>query len=103
MVGSAKQDNYNQPYYADSKWFEGLDKAVSEIFVYGGAQEVLIDSIEAFVKQLKAVHSKVEYVRQPGAYHDDFIVDKLLGYKGKGEGEKALESWVAGRIEPVSY
>lgn len=47
---------------------------------------------------LKQVHPRVEYVVQPGAAHEDFIFDTLLGYKGKAEGTVVVESWMKARL-----
>lgn len=66
--------------------------------MWGGGGEVLIDSIQAIAKKLKEAHPKTEEVVQAGAAHEDFIIDRLLGYKDKGEGTKLIESWVAARL-----
>ena len=66
--------------------------------MWGGGGEVLIDSIDAFSKKLKEAHPNTEVVVQPGAAHEDFIMDKLLGYKAKGEGTKLVESWIKARL-----
>ena len=66
--------------------------------MWGGSGEVLIDSIEAFGKKLKEAFPKTELVVQPGASHEDFIIDRLLGYKTKGEGTKVVESWIKARL-----
>lgn len=98
MAGSSKIDNYNQTIIADVDWFKGLDGKVKDILVWGGGGEVLIDSIEASTKKLQQAHPRVEYVVQPGAAHEDFIMDKLLGYKEKGEGTVVVESWMKARL-----
>ena len=98
VTGSAKIDMYNQPIIADSNWFKGLDNVVKEIMVWGGGGEVLIDSIDASTKILKAAHPRVEYVVEPGAAHDDFILEKAFGYKNKAQGTVAIESWMKARL-----
>ncbi|TKA70168.1 hypothetical protein B0A55_05822 [Friedmanniomyces simplex] len=102
-LGTAKLDYYNQPADADEQWFSGLDKRVKDIFVYAGGGEILIDSIEAFVKKLKQSHPRVQYVVQPGVAHDDIILDKVLGYKKKADGTKLIESWIAQRCQVLGY
>lgn len=97
-TGNKPLDNYNQPLNAEVDWFSGLDSKVKDIFIWGGGGEVLIDSIDAFTKKLQQAHPRVEYVVQPGASHEDFIINKLLGYKDKEEGTKVIESWVAQRL-----
>lgn len=98
FLGSSSLDNYNQPILADLTWFSGLDLKVKDVLVWGGGGEVLIDSIEAIGKKLKEAHSRAELVVQPGAAHDDFIIERLLGYKEKGEGTKLIESWIPARL-----
>ncbi|KXT10690.1 hypothetical protein AC579_5060 [Pseudocercospora musae] len=96
--GSKPSDEYNEPIRADAKWFSGLDKIVKDILVWGGDSEVLIDSIQDFTKILKAAHPKVELVVEQGATHDDFLMDKLLGYSEKAEGTQLVEDWIAERL-----
>ncbi|KAK3068185.1 hypothetical protein LTR53_014454 [Teratosphaeriaceae sp. CCFEE 6253] len=102
-LGSAKLDKYNHPIDADAEWFAGLDKSVRDILVYGGGAEILIDSIRVFTKTLQQAHPRVELVVQPGAAHDDIILDKVLGYKRKAEGTKVIESWLAQRLDKLGY
>lgn len=46
-------------------------------------------------KKLQEVHPRVKYFVEPGASHEDFIIDKMLGYKDKSESTKVIESWLA--------
>lgn len=64
FLGSAKLDNYNQPVLAKDDWFAGLDSVVSEVLVWGGGAEVLIDSIDRIVAQLKRTFPKLDYVKE---------------------------------------
>lgn len=98
FLGPAALDNYNQPILANLTWFRGLDLKIKDVLVWGGGGEVLIDSIQAIGKTLKDANPKTEVVIEPGAAHEDFIIEKMLGYKEKGEGTKLIESWVAARI-----
>lgn len=98
FLGKSSLDNYNQPILADSRWFSGLDLCVNDILVWGGGGEVLIDSIRVIAKMLKDAHPRTEYVEQANAAHEDFIMDRLLGYTTKGEGTKLVESWVTERL-----
>jgi len=98
FLGSSPQDNYNQPIFADVSWWKGLDLKVKDILVWGGGGEVLIDSIEASTKVLKEAHSRTELVVQPNAAHEDFIMDKLLGYKNKAQGTEVVENWIKARL-----
>lgn len=100
FLGSAPVDNYNQPYLAPSDWFKGLDKVVKDILVWGGGGEILIDSIESVSKKVQAAHPRTELVVEVGAAHEDFIMDRLLGYKQSvGEGGEVVERWLAQRLK----
>lgn len=54
-------DNYIEAVYAEPEWYHGLEKVVRKIFVWGGGAEVLLGSITTMAKNLRAVHSDVEY------------------------------------------
>ena len=71
---------------------------MKEILIWGGGGEVLIDSIDAISQKLKEAYPKTEYVKEAGASHEEFIVEKLWGYKEKSEGTKLVESWMKARL-----
>lgn len=98
IAGKNPLDNYNQAVIADKSWFVGLDQVVSDILVWGGGGEIIIDSIRAVTEKMKEAHPRVEYVEQPNAAHEEFILDKTLGTKGKAEGQALIESWIGQRI-----
>ena len=98
FLGSSPVDNYNQPILGDLVWFDRLDLYVKDMLIWAGSHEILVDSIEELAKTLKQAHPKTELFVQPGASHEDFIIDRLLGYKRKGEGTKLIESWMAARL-----
>lgn len=83
---------------ANPKWWDGLDHIVKDILVWAGSAEILIDSIQVISGTLKEAHPKTELVVQPGASHEDFIIDRLLNYKNKAEGTKLMESWISARF-----
>ena len=83
---------------ADVSWFAGIETKVKDVLVWGGGGEVLIDSIDVITKKLKEAYPKTEYVVEPGASHEEFIMEKILGYKDKSEGAKLVESWMKARL-----
>lgn len=83
---------------APADWFSGIDKVVKGIIVWGGEQEVLIDSIDAIVRRLKDVYPNTEYVRSQGAAHVEWLIKKMIGIKDKDESTQAIESWMAARL-----
>jgi acetyl esterase/lipase len=80
------------------EWFSDLDKTVKGIIVWGGEQEVLIDSIDAIAQRLKDSFSNTEYVRSPGGAHVGWLSHKLIGIPGKEESTQAIESWMTVRL-----
>lgn len=62
------------------------------------AEEVIIDSIKDVSRTIEEVHSRTELVVEPGAAHEDFIMDSLLGYKEEAAGTKLIEEWLASRL-----
>ena len=75
-----------------------MDTVTKDILIWGGGGEVLIDSIQVLERKLKRAHRRLEYVEQPGASHEDFILEKLLGYTEKAQGTVVVESWIAARL-----
>ena len=97
-LGNGRLDNYNQAVDAESEWFSGLDTVTKDILIWGGGGEVLLDSIQVLERKLKKAHGRTEYVEQPRAAHEDFIMEKLLGYTHKAEGTVVVENWIAARL-----
>jgi hypothetical protein len=101
FLGPAKSDAYTEAaLYGGGDWFKGLDSVVKDVLVWAGGGELLYDSIMKTVEILKEKHGRVEVVVQKGASHEDFIVERLIGYKlpQKGEGTVVLEEWVKARL-----
>lgn len=98
LSGSAPYDNYTQPILASADWFSGLDKVVKGIIIWGGGQEVLIDSIDAIARKLKEIYPNTEYVRSPAGAHVEWLIRKMIGIKGKDESTQAIESWITARL-----
>ena len=48
--------------------------------------------------KLKKAHPQTEVVIQPGAAHEDFIMDKLLGYRHKAQGTEVIERWLRAHL-----
>jgi len=54
FLGTSSKDEYNEPgERTDEQWWAGLPDAVAEIFIVGGQDEILVDSIREMEKKLK--------------------------------------------------
>ncbi|KAL1297270.1 hypothetical protein AAFC00_004829 [Neodothiora populina] len=98
FVGNAPKDAYFQPLLADDAWFSKLDTAISDLLIWGGSGEVLIDSIRRLADKLKRGFPKAELIIEPGAAHEEFIIERLLGYNHKAQGAQVIESWLSARL-----
>ena len=68
FMGSAKADEYNQPFRAASSWWENLSGKVQNMLITAGSDEVLVDDIMAFAEKIKVGSSAI--IR--------FVVSRLL-------------------------
>ncbi|KAJ8104824.1 hypothetical protein OPT61_g10546 [Boeremia exigua] len=97
-------DVYSEPMLASSEWWEGVADVVDEVLIWGGENEILIDSIEAFAKKFSIGFRRkgghVSVIITKGAMHDEMIFERMFGYKGdSGTGSKVVvEQWVKARL-----
>lgn len=98
FLGDSPKDNYNQPCIADASWFSGLESVVKDILIWGGGGEVCISAIREMVVAIKGAHKTTEYVEEPGAAHEQMIVETGVGYKTKAQGTLLIEEWIAARF-----
>ncbi|MCJ1462247.1 hypothetical protein MMC07_000847 [Pseudocyphellaria aurata] len=95
FMGEGKTDEYNQPSCAEAEWWQGLKDVVGEIFITAGADELMVDDIEAISEKIKAVHPKTSTLITPGEGHDLPIMDRAIGWKVESLQEKAAKAWLA--------
>ena len=98
-------DSYSEPLIAETTWWKGADKVVSEVLIWGGGGEIFIDGINAFAEKFVegwklggGTAAKVQVVERERACHEGMIVDVLLGYKEKGPGAKDVEDFVRSKL-----
>ncbi|KAL9091653.1 MAG: hypothetical protein Q9165_004729 [Trypethelium subeluteriae] len=94
FMGGAPPDAYNQPVLAPEDWFEGSERVVRRIWVYGGRWEILMDSIEKVAGLLAEGHADVRVVVQEDGVHEDMITDRQLGYTHKAKGTVWVEDFI---------
>ncbi|KAF2835392.1 alpha/beta hydrolase fold domain-containing protein [Patellaria atrata CBS 101060] len=100
FLGSpANSDYYSEPATAPPSWWEGFENIVSEVLIWAGGAEVLIDGIRAFAKRFKAGYKGgLSIVETPRAAHEEMIIDTMLGYKKKGVYQLEVENWVKAKL-----
>lgn len=97
-------DPYSEPVLASEEWWEPVADVVDEVLIWGGANEILIDGIEAFARKFSAGFRRrgghVHLVVTEGAMHEEMIMERVLGYKGdSGSGsQRVLEEWVKAKL-----
>ncbi len=97
-------DAYSEPMLASTEWWEGVADVVGEVLIWGGGNEILIDSIEAFAKKFsngfRRKGGHVNLIVTKGAMHDEMIIERVLGYKGdSGTGsQEAVQQWMKAKL-----
>lgn len=98
----SNSSEYSEPATAPASWWSELSQVVSEVLIWGGGGEILIDGIKDWAKKFEEGYGgaggKVTTIITPKAAHDDPIIDVVLGYKTKGEGAQAVESWIKAKL-----
>lgn len=91
------RDTYNNPVTAPEGWWQGLNRVVSDVLIWGGGGEVLIDSIKIVMDHMKqdfptGVRDVVGY----NMCHEEMVVDVMMGNK-KGEAAILVEDYLAAK------
>lgn len=98
FLGTGKSDNYVEAVRAGAEWWQGLEKVVGNVLVWGGGGEVLIDGIKVVMRDMeKAYPSGVEAVVGFNMCHEQMVIDTMLGC-GKGESAEVVQSWLSARL-----
>lgn len=99
FLGSPENaDNYSEPIQAPPEWWNGAERVVEQVLIWGGEWEVLIDSIKEFaIKFEKGYKGKSTFLVTSRAAHEEMILDTILGYK-KGESAQVVEDWVRAKL-----
>ncbi|KAK8928113.1 Steryl acetyl hydrolase 1 [Metarhizium anisopliae] len=91
-MGDRAPDYYTDASSAPAEWFRGLP--VGRILVLAGGNEILLPSIDAFVKTLEAGYGPVEfYVAEREAHIAPFVNLNFHSSAPTGQGDK-LQSWL---------
>lgn len=100
-----KLDEYAEPFRATPEQWKKVAPFVSDIMIWGGGGEIIVDSIRIFaqniVKGFEMVDpgiKRVVYIETPRASHEEQIMNHTLRIKGKSEAGIVIEEWVNARL-----
>jgi acetyl esterase/lipase len=97
-------DAYSEPLLAPASWWEEVASVIEETLIWGGGNEVLLDSIEEFARRFEkgfgGKGGRVSTVITPNAAHIEMILEILLGYKkDSGTGSTlVVKDWVKAKL-----
>jgi acetyl esterase/lipase len=101
----SSHDSYSEPLRAQRGWWKDASKAVDSVLIWAGADEILVDSIEAFADKFEAGWGSgggdgkdVTVVVTPKEAHVQPVVDVMLQSKTKSEAAVNIENWLKDRI-----
>lgn len=101
-LGGAAPDNYIEPIRADPQWWKGIGSLADKILVWGGGNELLIDSITAFVEgklRPNVDEGKLDYVVEYRQVHEEVILMGGLRVVDGGAGEgDVVQKWLRARL-----
>ncbi|KAF2261384.1 alpha/beta-hydrolase [Lojkania enalia] len=104
--GLVSGDSYTEPLINDSSWWEGLHQVISEILIWAGGNEILLDGINAMDAKLRigwqtggGEPAKIFYIEEAEMAHAQPIMDAMANAKIKGSGQIAIEEWLRSRLE----
>jgi acetyl esterase/lipase len=97
-------DFYSEPVTAPAWWWESAVDVVDEVLIWAGQNEILLDGIEEFARRFTkgfgGKGGKVTTVVTPKAAHDEWLVEKMFGYKGdSGTGTSTtIKGWLKSKL-----
>lgn len=98
-------DVYNEPLRADASWWKEMHKIVMDVWLWGGDDEVFIDSLRAFGEKFRrgwmaggGVEERLTLEFVENDMHIGPIMDVELQYKEKSKTQLRLEEWLEERL-----
>ncbi|KAI1967634.1 hypothetical protein LOZ53_003631 [Ophidiomyces ophidiicola] len=95
-LGGQAKDYYNQPYLAPTEWWKGLK--TNSLLVLAGSDEILLSSIEEFVKKIKPVVPDLTFIIGKNEAHDAPIVQRMVGDWSQTQQGEGLRLWLSSRL-----
>lgn len=96
-------NNYSEPLLANASWWEGMHKIVGCVWMYGGEDEIFIDSQRAFASKFLegwksggGLEENVVFDFATDNAHIGPILDVMLQYEEKTGTQLGFEKWLKG-------
>ncbi|KAA8646275.1 uncharacterized protein ATNIH1004_007702 [Aspergillus tanneri] len=93
--GAAPQDNYLVPMDAPLKWWQGLPAL--KVLIISGTDEIFVDDIDVFAKNLANVHPTVSHFSASGEAHIQVFAEFMLR-ESVSRQRAVLQQWLGERI-----
>ncbi|RDW71559.1 hypothetical protein BP6252_08122 [Coleophoma cylindrospora] len=94
-------DTYTQPISAQSAWWSDVaETAVSNVMIWGGGGEILIDGITKFAAKMESGFNAVgngagfQFMVTPKQGHEEMIIDTVFLMGRKGDSALVVEKWL---------
>lgn len=104
--GPVSGDAWTEACLNPSSWWNGMHNVVSDIFVWSGSYEVLVDPIRELESNFKAgwtsgggALDRVMFLETPEEVHTAPIVDTVVGGAKKGDAQVLIEQWFQTRLQ----
>ncbi|KUJ07637.1 alpha/beta-hydrolase [Mollisia scopiformis] len=102
-------DSYSEPLLGNASWWEGMHEVIRDVWIFGGKDEVFIDSMYAFQAKFcmgwvagGGVEERVVVGFVEAEAHIGPVMDVLLQYKKKSVTQLRFEEWLKGCLAEES-
>lgn len=95
-LSGQKPDNYSEPFIAPPEWWKGVK--AKDVLIVAGSDEILVSSIEAFVKKFKASVPQTTYFVGEYECHVGMILERLLRDMTETQQGRKIRSWLSARL-----
>lgn len=104
--GLTSGDAWTEPCLNPSSWWNNMHRVVSDVFIWCGGYEVLLDSIHELENNFMAGWesgggdpSRIICAESAKQSHVAPMVDTMIPGAKKGDAQVAIEEWLKGRIQ----
>jgi acetyl esterase/lipase len=89
--GPTPSNSYLEPLSAPDAWWQGLP--LKKVLVIAGADEIFVDDIQKFARQLSSAHQDLVMITVPGETHDHLLLEFMLN-ESRSQQRELFEQWL---------